>query len=66
MNILILEKDEIQDNTIKNIRNFFRLKNEKQAIKDRATRDARNLFEYESNYYRSMGVVNFWNKNYIE
>ena len=36
-----------EENIIKDIRNFLRLKKETKAIKDRIIRDIKNLFELE-------------------
>ena len=40
-------KKEIDENTIKGIRNFLKLKWENKAIKNRTIRKIRNLFEQE-------------------
>ena len=48
--ILFRFQKEIDDTTIKDIINLFRLKKENEAIKDRVIRDIRNLFEHEENY----------------
>ena len=46
--------------TIKDVRIFFGLKKENQAIKDRTIRDIRNLFEHEEeNYYKPVRVGNW-------
>ena len=53
-------KKEINDATIKCIRNIFRPKNENKTIKGRIIRDIRNLFEHkEGNYYKPVKVNNF-------
>ena len=59
-------KKEINGTPIKNIRNLYRPKKEK-AIKNRAIRDIRNVFEHEEeeNYYKPVTVGNFWSNNYI-
>ena len=44
-------KKEIDGNTVKDIRNIFRLK--KKEIKDTLNRDIMNLFEHEEDYYKS-------------
>ena len=61
-------KKEIDNNTIKDIRNLFRLEKENKAIKDRIIRDIRNLVEHEEeeNYHKPVRVGNFWSNNYIE
>ena len=64
-----LEKDKkIEDNTIKNVRNLFRLTKENETIKDRVIRDIRNFFEHEGeeDYYKPVRLGNFWSKNYTE
>ena len=40
-------RKEINDNTITEVRNLFRLKKENEAMQDRIIRDIRNLFEQE-------------------
>ena len=57
MESLSLEKE----NTIKNIRNLFRLEKEAKVIKDRILRYIKNLFEHEEeeNYYKPVRVKNF-------
>ena len=58
-----------EENTIKYIRNLFRLGKETKAIKNRILRDIKNLFEHEGeeeNYYKSVRVSNFWNNNQIK
>ena len=50
----------MDDTTSKDIRIFFRLKKENQAIKDRTIRDINNLFEHEEeNYYKPLRVGNW-------
>ena len=57
-------KKETNNNAIKNIRNFNRLKKENEVIKDRIRRNIRNLFEQEKEgYYKSVRVVNFWSRS---
>ena len=52
----------MEDNIIKDIRNHFRLKKEKEAIKDRVIKYIRNIFEHEEeNYYQPVRVGNFRN-----
>ena len=60
-------KKEIDDNTVNDIRNLFRLKKIK-AIKKRIIRDIRNLFEHEKgeHYYKPLNLGNFWINSYIE
>ena len=51
---------KMDDNIIKDIRNHFRLKKEKETIKDRVIKDIRNIFEHEEgNYYQPVRVGNF-------
>ena len=58
---------EIDDTTVKDITNRFRLKKENEAIKNKIIRDIRNLFEHEEDdYYKSLRVGNFWTNNYIK
>ena len=54
-----------KENTIKNIRNLFRLEKETKAIKDRILRYIKNLFEHEEeeNYYKPVRVKNFRSNN---
>ena len=60
-------KKEIDDTTVKYIRNLFRLKKENETIKNRIIRDIRNLFENEEeDYCKLVRVGNFWSNNYIE
>ena len=57
-------KKEIDDTTVKDKRNIFRLKKENEAIKNRIIR---NLLQYEEeDYYKPVRVSNFWSNNYIE
>ena len=50
-------KKEVDDSTIKNIRNLFRLKKENESIRYTIIRDVRNLFEYEEeDYYKPVRV----------
>ena len=53
---------------IPNIRNFFRGEKETKATKNRILRDITNVFEHkeEENYYKPVGVKNFWSNNFIE
>ena len=58
---------EINDTTVKDITNRFRLNKENEAIKNRIIRDIRNLFEHEEeDSYKSLRVGNFWTNNYIK
>ena len=58
---------EIDDTTVKDIRNLFRLKEGNETIKDKIIRDIRNLFEHEKeDYYKSIRVGKFWSNNYIK
>ena len=50
-------------NTIKNIRNLFRLETETEVIKDEILRDIKNVFD---EYYKPVRANNFWSNNYIE
>ena len=53
-------------NTIKDIRNLFRLKKENEAIKDKISGDIRSLFELENeeqDYDKTVRVGN-WTDNY--
>ena len=53
--------------TIKNIRNCFKLNKENKWIHDRIIRGIRNLSEQEKKgYYKPVRGGNFWNRNYIE
>ena len=63
------KKKEIDDNAIKDVNILFRLEKENEAIKNKITRDIRNLFELEykkGNYYKQVRVGNFWSNNYIK
>ena len=63
MNHLRLKEEKvIDDKTIKNARNLFKLTKENEAIKDKIIRDIRNLFELEKeeeSYYKPITVSNF-------
>ena len=52
-------KKKFEENIIKNIRNLFKLKKEKERIKDRIITDIRTLFKQEDNYYKPIRVGNF-------
>ena len=57
---LFRTKKEIDDTTIKDIRNLLRLKKENEAIKDRIIIDIRNILEYEEeDYYKPVRVGTF-------
>ena len=59
-------KQEIDDASIKNIRNIFRLKNENEANKDSIITDIRNLSEQEKeDYFKLVSVGNFWDNIYV-
>ena len=63
------KKKEIDDNAIKDVNILFRLEKENEAIKNKITRDIRNLFELEykkENYYKQIRAGNFWSNNYIK
>ena len=59
-------KKQIDDSTIKDIRNLFRLRKENEVIKDRVIRDIRNLFEYEKEDYTLVRIGNFWSTNHLD
>ena len=59
-------KKEVDDNTIKDIRNLFRLYKENEAVKERVIRDVRIFYEHEEDYCKAARVSNFWSDNYIE
>ena len=55
-----------EENIVKSIRNLFKLKKEKEEIKERIIRDIRKIFyQEEKDYYKPI-VGNFWNNNYTE
>ena len=59
-------KQEIDDASIKNIRNIFRLKNENEANKGSIITDIRNLSEQEKeDYFKLVSVGNFWDNIYV-
>ena len=47
---------------------FNQIQRENEAVKNRVTRDIRNLFEHkeDGNYYKPGREGNFWSKIYIE
>ena len=52
---------------MKNIRNLFKPEEETKAIKDKILGDIKNIFQHEEeNYYKPIGVNNFWSNNCIE
>ena len=56
---LKIEK-QFEDNIIKNVRNFFKLKKENTIPKDRIIRDIKTLLEQqEEDYYKLVRVGNF-------
>ena len=59
-------KQEIDDASIKNIRNIFRLKNENEANKGSIITDIRNLSEQEKeDYFKLVSVGNFGDNIYV-
>ena len=57
---LFRTKKEIDDTTIKDIRNLLRLKKENEVIKNRIIIDIRNILEYEEeDYYKPVRVGTF-------
>ena len=52
-----------EENTIKNIRNLFRLETETEGVKDETLRDIKNVFD---EYYKPVRANKFWSNNYIE
>ena len=61
MGVEIDQPKRSEDNTIKIIRNLFRIKKENEAIED-----IRALFEQEVDYHKPLRAGNFWNNNYVE
>ena len=59
-------KKQSEENIIKSIKSLFKLKKEKEGIKDRIIRDVRTLFKQEDDYYKPSGVGGFWINNYIK
>ena len=59
-------KKQSEDNTIKNVRNRFRLKIEKKEMKHRIIRDFKNLFEQQKDYDKPVRVGKIYGNNYIE
>ena len=61
------ENNTIEDNVIKYIRNFFRLKKENKATKIKIIRDIKTLFESEKeDYYKPLRIGNAFSSIYIE
>ena len=59
-------KQEIDDTSIKNIRNIFILKHENEANKDRIITDIRNISEQEKeDNFKLVGVGNFGDNIYV-
>ena len=59
-------KQEIDDTSIKNIRNIFILKHENEANKDRIITDIRNISDQEKeDYFKLVGVGNFGDNIYV-
>ena len=57
---LFRTKKEIDDTTIKDMRNLLRLKKENEVIKNRIIIDIRNILEYEEeDYYKPVRVGTF-------
>ena len=46
-----------EDNIIKSIRNFFKLKKENKVVKYTITKDTENLFELEEEDFRSNNYI---------
>ena len=61
MGVEVDQPKRSEDNTIKIIRNLFRIKKENEAIED-----IRVLFEQEEDYHKPLRAGNFWNNNYVE
>ena len=61
MEVEINQPKRSEDNTIKSIRNLFRIRKENEAIED-----IRILFEQEEDYHKRLRAGNFWNNNYVE
>ena len=55
-----------EDKIIENIRNLFKLKKEKERMKDRIIRDIKTLFDQEEDYYKPVRVGSFCNNNNVE
>ena len=59
-------KKESEENISKSVRNLFKLKKQKEEIKDIIIRDIRAIFKQVDDYYKPTRVGNFWNNSYIE
>ena len=59
-------KKQSEENIIKSIKSLFKLKKEREGIKDRIIRDIRTLFKQEDDYYKPSGLGGFWSNNYIK
>ena len=61
-------KKQSEENIIKSIRRFYKLKKENEAIKAKLVRYIRTLFKQqeENDYFKPIRVDNFWNNNYIK
>ena len=59
-------KKQSEENIIKSIRNFFKIKKENEGIKDRINRDIRTLFQQENDYYKPARLGYFDNNNHID
>ena len=55
-----------KDDTIKNIRNLFKLEKETKPIKDKIINDIRSLFEQEVDYYKPIRMSSFYSNNYMK
>ena len=58
-------KKQYEEDIIKSKINFFRLKKENEAIKDRIIRDIRTIVKKEDDYYKPIQIGNFWNNIHI-
>ena len=59
-------KKQSVENMIKSKRNYFKLKKENQAIKDKIIRYIRRLFEQEEkDHYKPIRVGNSWNNELV-
>ena len=56
----------MKNTIVKNLRNPCRLKKENKTIRERITRDIRNLFELEEDYHKPAKVGTFYINVYIE
>ena len=60
------QKTKSEENIVKSIRNFFKLKKENEVAKNIIIKYIRTLFEQEYNYYEPTRVGNFWNNTCIK